>query len=124
MMYTAHWRIYRSRHCEEQSDEAIQILARASGLLRGVYHRAGHFGPDPLARNDEFYRSATSKITISLTCSTAPSTSPVWPPICSIVSQAKSATATASTTSAISACASPRHNSSAKNPSAAAIATL
>jgi hypothetical protein len=24
-----------------------------TGLLRGVYHRAGHFGPDPLARNDD-----------------------------------------------------------------------
>jgi hypothetical protein len=35
------------------SDEAIQHLAPAAGLLRGVYHRAGHFGPDPLARNDD-----------------------------------------------------------------------
>jgi hypothetical protein len=34
------------RHCEERRDEAIQALATAAGLLRGVYHRAGHFGPD------------------------------------------------------------------------------
>jgi len=34
------------------SDEAIQFLCRSSGLLRGACHRAGHFGPDPLARND------------------------------------------------------------------------
>ena len=34
------------------SDEAIQIEASA-GLLRGACHRAGHFGPDPLARNDD-----------------------------------------------------------------------
>ncbi len=25
----------------------------ASGLLRGASHRAGPFGPDPLARNDD-----------------------------------------------------------------------
>jgi hypothetical protein len=35
------------------SDKAIQHLAPALGLLRGVYHRADHFGPDPLARNDD-----------------------------------------------------------------------
>ena len=40
------------RHCEERSDEAIQIHCEISGLLRGACHRAGHFGPDPLARND------------------------------------------------------------------------
>jgi hypothetical protein len=28
-------------------------LAQEAGLLRGACHRAGHFGPDPLARNDE-----------------------------------------------------------------------
>ena len=27
-----------------------------SGLLRGVCHRAGHYGPDPLARNDGGFR--------------------------------------------------------------------
>jgi len=42
------------------SDEAIQPLASAPGLLRGVYHRAGHFGPDPLARNDEVKPSLIS----------------------------------------------------------------
>jgi hypothetical protein len=35
------------------SDEAFQSFSRASGLLRGACHRAGHFGPDPLARNDD-----------------------------------------------------------------------
>jgi CspA family cold shock protein len=29
-------------------------VSLVSGLLRGACHRAGHFGPDPLARNDEF----------------------------------------------------------------------
>ena len=29
-----------------------KILAAASDVLRGAGHRAGHFGPDPLARND------------------------------------------------------------------------
>jgi hypothetical protein len=41
------------RHCEEQRDEAIQNLELPSGLLRGACHRAGHFGPDPLDRNDD-----------------------------------------------------------------------
>jgi hypothetical protein len=35
------------------SDEAIQNQKRKSGSLRGACHRAGHFGPDPLASNDE-----------------------------------------------------------------------
>ena len=26
--------------------------AEPAGLLRGAFHRAGHFGPDPLTRND------------------------------------------------------------------------
>ena len=34
------------------SDEAIHMPCRAAGLLRGACQRAGHFGPDPLARND------------------------------------------------------------------------
>jgi hypothetical protein len=38
----------------------IQLLGSASGLLRGVHHRAGHFGPDPLARNDEVKPSLIS----------------------------------------------------------------
>jgi FMN phosphatase YigB (HAD superfamily) len=46
----------QTRHCEERSDEAIQngavAMHPAPGLLRGACHRAGHFGPDPLARND------------------------------------------------------------------------
>ena len=29
------------------------IGAAIFGLLRGACHRAGHFGPDPLARNDD-----------------------------------------------------------------------
>jgi hypothetical protein len=29
------------------------VPRRRPGLLRGACHRAGHFGPDPLARNDE-----------------------------------------------------------------------
>ena len=36
-----------------ESAEAIQFTIRGYGLLRGACHRAGHFGPDPLARNDE-----------------------------------------------------------------------
>jgi hypothetical protein len=36
-----------------RGDEAIQRLSPAPGLLRGAWHRVGHFGPDPLARNDE-----------------------------------------------------------------------
>jgi hypothetical protein len=28
-------------------------FCQAPGLLRGACHPAGHFGPDPLARNDE-----------------------------------------------------------------------
>ena len=80
--------------------------------------------PPRFAGRDVRYRNATSKMTISLTCSTAPSTSPVWPPICRVASQHSSDTTIASTTKATSACASPRQNSSAKNPSAAAIATL
>jgi hypothetical protein len=39
------------RHCEEQSDEAIQSLTHGSGLLRGACHRAA-LCADPLARND------------------------------------------------------------------------
>ena len=40
------------RHCEPS--EAIQWHAAASGLLRrGACHRAGHFGPDPLAPRDD-----------------------------------------------------------------------
>ncbi|MFZ0237267.1 MAG: hypothetical protein WAL37_07855, partial [Xanthobacteraceae bacterium] len=41
------------RHWERS--EAIQSVNLNSGLLRrGACHRAGHFGPDPLApRNDE-----------------------------------------------------------------------
>jgi len=40
------------RHCEERSDEAIQTSGGEPRLLRGACHRAGHFGPGPLARND------------------------------------------------------------------------
>ena len=49
-----------TRHCEEPSDEAIQDRRRRTGLLRGACHRAGHFGPDPLARNDESKSNAYS----------------------------------------------------------------
>jgi hypothetical protein len=36
-------------------DNVIQgPLALSAGLLRGACHRAGHFGPDPLARNDAY----------------------------------------------------------------------
>ena len=40
------------RHCEERSDEQSSAQCDGPGLLRGACHRAGHFGPDPLARND------------------------------------------------------------------------
>src|SRR5271155_1849530 len=43
----ARFPVFPERHCKQQRDEAI-----GPGLLRGAYHRAGHFGPDPLARND------------------------------------------------------------------------
>ena len=52
------------RHCEERSDEAIQGphgFRKPPGLLRGACHRAGHFGPDPLARNDALPRSQTRR---------------------------------------------------------------
>jgi hypothetical protein len=42
------------RHCEEQSDEAIQLSLGKAGLLRGACHRAA-LRADPLARNDEQY---------------------------------------------------------------------
>jgi hypothetical protein len=48
-------KLCQSRHCEERSDEAIQTrvtFREEVGLLRGACHRAGHFGPDPLSRND------------------------------------------------------------------------
>jgi hypothetical protein len=35
-----------------KGDKAIHDF-EADGLLRGACHRAGHFGPDPLARNDD-----------------------------------------------------------------------
>src|SRR6266481_5891750 len=47
---------YILRHCEARSDEAIQFLCVASGLLRGACHRAarslssGAHSRDPLAR--------------------------------------------------------------------------
>jgi hypothetical protein len=34
-------------------DEAIRFFGADSGLLRGACHRADHFGPDPLVRNDD-----------------------------------------------------------------------
>ena len=37
------------RHCEERSDEAIQIRSEVLDRFAGACHRAGHFGPDPLA---------------------------------------------------------------------------
>jgi hypothetical protein len=41
-----------TRHCEEQSDEAIHsFLLLRHGLLRGACHRAA-LCADPLARND------------------------------------------------------------------------
>jgi hypothetical protein len=42
---------FATRHCEERSDEAIQLALRRDGLLRGVYHRAAPCA-DPVARND------------------------------------------------------------------------
>ena len=42
------------------SGEAIQFCIIFSGLLRGACHRAGHFEPDPLARNDEPTKSNRS----------------------------------------------------------------
>jgi hypothetical protein len=42
-----------SRHCEERKRRSNPIRHRRAGLLRGVYRRAGHFGPDPLAHNDD-----------------------------------------------------------------------
>jgi hypothetical protein len=42
-----------SRHRQErQRRNDPDSRPRRPGLLRGVYHRAGHFGPDPLARDD------------------------------------------------------------------------
>jgi hypothetical protein len=40
------------RHCEERSDEAIQLSLWPHGLLRGAFHRAA-LRADPLARNDD-----------------------------------------------------------------------
>ena len=104
-----------TRHCEERSDEAIGHADRACAKASRDCFAALAMASSHL--------SATSRITISLTCSTAPSTSPVWPPICRVASQHSSDTTIASTTKATSACASPRQNKSARNPSAAAIAT-
>ena len=42
-----------SRHRQERQRRSDpDSCPRRPGLLRGVYHRAGHFGPDPLARDD------------------------------------------------------------------------
>jgi hypothetical protein len=40
------------RHCEERKRRSNPVVTLISGLLRGACHRAGHFGPGPLARND------------------------------------------------------------------------
>src|SRR5260221_960107 len=45
---------YHTRHCEallRRNNPDPSVVA--SGLLRVACHRAGHFGPDPLARNDD-----------------------------------------------------------------------
>jgi hypothetical protein len=44
----------RARHCKEPNGRRSnpKISIKEAGLLRGGCHRAGHFGPDPLARND------------------------------------------------------------------------
>jgi hypothetical protein len=44
--------------CEEPNGRRSnpEVSIKSAGLLRGACHRAGHFGPDPLARNDGFYR--------------------------------------------------------------------
>jgi hypothetical protein len=39
------------RRCVKRSDKAIDWRGHRS--LRGACHRAGHFGPDPLARNGD-----------------------------------------------------------------------
>ena len=42
-----------SRHRQERQRRSDpNSRPRRPGLLRGVYHRAGHFGPNPLARDD------------------------------------------------------------------------
>jgi hypothetical protein len=55
MRYDLIWTIGGAK----RRDEAIQYMHRGTGLLRGACHRAGHFGPDPLARNDEAPIGAT-----------------------------------------------------------------
>ena len=54
-----------SRHCEERkrrSNPALAGLLSSSGLLRGAGHRAGHFGPGPLVRNDGTARRPGAKV--------------------------------------------------------------
>jgi hypothetical protein len=43
-----------TRHCKQPNGRRSnpKISIKEAGLLRGGCHRAGHFGPDPLARND------------------------------------------------------------------------
>ena len=56
-------------------------LAIAPALSRSLSSAAQGFSARASAPREN-YRSATSRMTISLTCSIAPRTSPVWPPIC------------------------------------------
>jgi hypothetical protein len=49
----ARGRISKSVIARSEATKQSSKPCRCTGLLRGACHRAGHFGPDPLARNDE-----------------------------------------------------------------------
>src|SRR5579871_1087989 len=53
------------RHGEEpEGRRSNPEPVHRAGLLRGACHRAGHFGPDPLARNDDSMRQAALRFAV------------------------------------------------------------